>query len=200
MDARRERSILVANGLSLSRIPLALALWVAPASPAWVLSLIAVAGLTDVLDGWVVRRAKREAWAAGNPGAYAAHVARGEVIDGFADKVFVASTVLALWFVARPPWWALGALLSRELLLLPAMLLYRLLPEERRRKIDFTAGIAGKAATFFQLAALCAGFLELDGVFGPAAVLAGALGALAAAIYVARALREGGRPGRQRME
>lgn len=190
MRPPRERSILLANALSFSRVPLAGALWIAPAEPAWVLSVVAIAGLTDVLDGWVVRRAKREAWAAGDPGAYAAHVARGEVIDGLADKVFVASTVLALWVVARPPWWALGALLSRELLLFPAMIAYRFLPAERRRKIDFTAGVAGKAATFFQLAALCAGFLDEQVVFTPTAVAAGVLGALAAAIYVVRALRE----------
>ncbi|MGE0784962.1 MAG: CDP-alcohol phosphatidyltransferase family protein [Sandaracinaceae bacterium] len=189
MDTPRERSILIANGLSLSRVPLALALWIAPSSAAWVLSVIAVAGLTDVLDGWVVRRARREAWAEGDPGAYAAHVARGEVIDGFADKIFVGSTVLALWFVARPAWWALGALLAREVLLVPAMIAYRLLPPERRRKVDFTAGPVGKAATFFQLTALVAGFLEQELVFRPAAVLAGGLGALAAAIYVARAAR-----------
>ncbi len=193
MHGGRERSILVANGLSLSRVPLALALWIAPSSPAWVLSVIAVAGLTDVLDGWVVRRAKREAWAEGDPGAYAAHVARGEVIDGLADKVFVASTVLALWFVARPAWWALGALVSRELLLVPAMIAYRLLPEERRRTVDFTAGAAGKAATFFQLAALVAGFLGNDLVFEPTAFVAGVLGAVAALVYVGRALREGAR-------
>ena len=196
MHAGRERSILVANGLSLSRVPLALALWVAPSSPAWALSVIAIAGLTDVLDGWVVRRAKREAWAEGDPGAYAAHVARGEVIDGLADKVFVGSTVLALWFVARPPWWVLGALVSRELLLLPAMLAYRFLPEERRRKVDFTAGAAGKAATFFQLAALVAGFLGRDVLFQPIAFVAGVLGAAAAIVYVGRALREGASPQR----
>lgn len=188
MRARRERAILVANGLSLSRIPLALALWIAPDQPAFVLSVIAVAGVTDVLDGWVVRRAKRIGWAEGDQGAYAAHVARGEVIDGFADKVFVASTVLALWFVAEPAWWVLGALLSRELLLLPAILAYRLLPVERRQKVDFTAGPLGKAATGFQLAALVAGFLGLD-AFGPIAFVAGGLGALAAAAYIVRAVR-----------
>ncbi|MBX3272610.1 MAG: CDP-alcohol phosphatidyltransferase family protein [Sandaracinaceae bacterium] len=188
MRARRERSILLANGLSLSRVPLAAALWIAPDVPAWTLSIIAVAGVTDVLDGWVVRRARREAWAGGDPGAYAAHVARGEVIDGLADKIFVASAVLALLAVAHPPWWALGALVARELLLVPALSIYRFLPAAQRGKVDFTAGYAGKAATFFQLAGLVAGFLG-SALFVPAAVLAGALGALAAILYVARAAR-----------
>ena len=188
MRDKRSRAILVANGLSLSRVPLAGALWIAPENPWWVLPVIVVAGITDVLDGWVVRRAKRKGWDEGDAGAFAAHVARGEVIDGAADKVFALSAVLALAHVAHPPWWVLGALVSRELLLLPAVLAYRLLPAERREKVDFTAGPLGKAATFFQTAALVLGFVH-HFAFEPTAFVAGALGALAAVAYVARALR-----------
>lgn len=182
------RAVYVANALSLSRVPLALALWIAPTRPWWVLGVIAVAGLTDVLDGAVVRWAQRKRWEDGDHGAFAADVARGEVLDGFADKVFTTSAVLALAFFARPPLWVLAALTARELLLLPPVLLYRLTPEARRPEIDFTAGPVGKATTFFQLAALVLGFLSQD-AFEPTAALAGGLGVLAAILYVGRALR-----------
>ena len=96
---------LVANALSLSRVPLAALLWVAPASPLWVLSLLGVAGLTDLADGWVMRRWAARRWAAHHRGAFAASVARGAALDGFADKVFVASAVSVLYFVHEPPLW-----------------------------------------------------------------------------------------------
>jgi len=182
------RAVYVANALSLSRVPLALALWIAPTRPWWVLGVISVAGLTDVLDGWIVRRARRARWEAGDKGAFAADVARGEVIDGFADKVFTTSAVLALAFATAPPLWTLAALTARELLLLPPVLALRLVPEDRRPKVDFTAGPVGKATTFFQLAALVLGFLEHD-AFEPTAALAGGLGVLAALVYLGRALR-----------
>jgi len=187
VDHPRLRAVYVANALSLSRVPLALALWIAPTAPRWVLGVIAVAGLTDVLDGWIVRRAKRRGWEDGDVGAFAAHVARGEVLDGVADKVFTTSAVLALAFFARPPLWVLAALTARELLLLPPFLAYRLVPEDRRPKVDFTAGPVGKATTFFQLTALVLGFLAHD-AFEPTAAVAGGLGVLAALVYLGRAL------------
>ena len=63
MRARRERAILVANGLSLSRIPLALALWIAPGLFLKLIIIMALLGgvLTIVMGGWhVIRRQKHK--------------------------------------------------------------------------------------------------------------------------------------------
>ena len=185
VSARRDRWILLANGLSLSRVPLAGLLWIMPRSPWWVLSIVAIAGLTDVLDGWVVRRGKAKAWADGDRGALAATVARGEVIDGFADKVFVVSTVACLLFVEQPPWWVAGALVARELTMLPAVIVWRLAPAAFRERVSFTAGPIGKAATAAQFAAIVLGFLD-HALFVHVAVVAGLLGFVSTVYYVGR--------------
>lgn len=163
-------------------------LWIAPTRPWWTLSVITVAGLTDVLDGAIVRWTKRKRWEEGDPGAFASDVTRGEVIDGAADKVFTTSAVLALAFAVQPALWSLVALTSRELLLLSPVLIYRLVPEDRRPKVSFTAGALGKATTLFQLIALVLGFLTHD-AFELTAAIAGVLGVLAALAYLGRTLR-----------
>ncbi|GAB5545374.1 MAG: CDP-alcohol phosphatidyltransferase family protein [Sandaracinaceae bacterium] len=177
---------LVANALSLSRVPLAALLWVAPASPLWVLSLLGVAGLTDLADGWVMRRWAARRWAAHHRGAFAASVARGAALDGFADKVFVASAVSVLYFVHEPPLWIVVALMTRELLLAPLMVLYRLAPASQRSRVDFTAGVPGKAATLAQFCALILGFVGHP-LLGEMALGVSFLGAVSVLHYVVRA-------------
>lgn len=194
--AREDRGRFVANALSVSRIPLAALLWVMPGSPAWVLSLMVLAGLTDVLDGWVIRRWHARRWAERDAGAFAASLARGAFIDGLADKIFVASTVAVLVVAVSPPWWTIPVLLARELFLSPFMVAFRFASRERQASVDFTSGPIGKAATIAQFAALVLGFL--DPVIGPAlgqprlfptaVVVAGTLGVAAALGYVFRCL------------
>lgn len=191
VGARRDRWILVANGLSLSRVPLAALIWVAPREVIWVLSIVAIAGVTDVLDGWVVRRGKARAWRDGDRGALAATVARGAIIDGLADKVFVVSTVGVLLFVAQPSWWIAGALLSRELLMFPAMVAYRFAPATIRERVDFASGPVGKAATVAQFVAIALGLLGHP-FFVHVALVAGLLGASSAVYYVGRVFFRGG--------
>jgi phosphatidylglycerophosphate synthase len=183
-----DRGLILPNLLSLSRIPLAGLLWIMPAEPVWVLSIMAVAGITDVLDGWLARRWRAERWRSRDPGAFAASVARGEVIDGFADKVFVVSAVAALAFVLRPPSWTVVALVSRELLFVPLMLAYRVVPERLRSRVDFTAGVPGKGATIAQFVALVLGFLAHP-LYPSAALGAGVLGVIAVAYYLVRVYR-----------
>ena len=183
-----DRGFILPNLLSLSRIPLAGLLWVMPAEPVWVLSLMAVAGITDVLDGWFARRWRAERWKNRDPGAFAASVARGEVIDGFADKVFVVSAVAVLAFVLRPPTWTLLSLVSRELLFVPMMVVYRAIPERLRARVDFTAGVPGKGATLAQFLALVLGFLSHP-LYEEAALGAGLLGVIAVIYYLVRIVR-----------
>ena len=190
MSARRDRWILSANALSLSRVPLAALLWLAPHEPAWVLSIVVVAGITDVLDGWVARRGKARAWNDGDRGALAATVARGAAIDGFADKVFVVSTVAALLVTVQPPFWVVGALVSRELLIVPLIVAYRVAPPSLRERVDFTAGTIGKAATLAQFTAIVLGFLRHP-TFVHVAVVAGLLGATSVVYYVGRVFVRG---------
>lgn len=175
------------NLLSLARVPLAGLLWVAPNDHRWVFSVVAVAGVTDVLDGALARRYRRRRWAQADPGAFAAHVARGEVIDGFADKVFVASAVSALAWVRRADLGFLCLMLLRELLFVPLMVAFRIAPQALRSRVDFTASWPGKATTCAQFVALGLGFAGHGG-FRWACVVAGGLGVLATLHYVGRTL------------
>lgn len=184
--ADRGRDVLVPNLLSLARVPLAGLLWIAPSEPTWTLPILFAAGITDVLDGWMVRRIRRRRLQEGDPGAFAAHAGQGAFIDGFADKVFVVSAVVALATTVRPPLWALVLLAMREILFLPLMLAYRLSPAEMRARVDFTANAIGKLATFAQFAALSLGLLH-HSLFVPAVVVAGVAGTLAALDYAVRA-------------
>lgn len=185
--ADRGRDVLVPNLLSFSRIPLAGLLWVAPSKPLWALTVLALAGVSDVLDGWWVRRIQRRRMDAGDPGALSAHAARGAFIDGLADKIFVVSAAVALATTMGPPLWALAMLAMREILFLPLMLAYRLSPAEMRERVDFSANRVGKLATFAQFTALALGLLQQPRPFLVAAVVAGVTGTLAALDYAVRA-------------
>ncbi len=187
--ADRERELLLPNLLSFSRIPLAGLLWVAPFEPAWTLPVLAVAGITDVLDGWLARRARRRRAAMHDPGAWAAHETRGAFIDGLADKVFVVSTVGVLAYTIGPAWWLLVVLAMREVLFVPLMLAYRAAPPKLRQRVDFTAGFPGTAATLAQFSAVVLGLLRSPH-FDRAAIVAGFLGAAATLVYVTRVFEE----------
>lgn len=93
------------NGLSLTRLGLGLALPWLPAS--WRLGVIAVASLTDLLDGLVARWLR-------------AGTETGRLLDPLADKVFVA-TLVAILVSERAvrPWWAV-AVLARDLVVTAA--------------------------------------------------------------------------------
>src|SRR5687767_14137988 len=73
-----------ANLLSLARVPLELAAWLAHASPPGLVAVLSVAGVTDVLDGRLARRAQARAQRA----AAAARI--GARLDPICDKVFMA--------------------------------------------------------------------------------------------------------------
>lgn len=177
--------MLIPNLLSLSRIPLGALLWVAPRSPVWTLSIVAVAGLTDVLDGWLMRRARKKRWNEDDVGAFAANAARGAFIDGLADKIFVISAVLVLSVMLDAPFWLVCVLAARECLFVPMLIVYKLAPDDMRERVHFTAGIPGKVATIAQFVALVLGLLRHP-FFTVAAIVAGSLGVFAVAFYVAR--------------
>jgi hypothetical protein len=84
--ASSDRDVLPPNALSALRIPLAALLWLAPTEAAWTRSILGLAGTSDVLDGWVARRARARRIRRGDPGALASREARGAWIDGAASR------------------------------------------------------------------------------------------------------------------
>lgn len=193
MSGRSTFALALPNVVTLTRLPLAGLLWVLPRSASWVIAIVALAALTDLLDGWLARRRRHALWAQGDPGAYGASVAQGEKLDGFVDKVFAVSALALVVYVAHPPWLPTLSLVAREIAFVPLMIAYRFLPEAQQSRIDFTAGKLGKATTAAQTLALGLAYVG-HFTFAPVAYATGLLGIAATAEYARRAYRAAREP------
>ncbi|HJK96446.1 MAG TPA: CDP-alcohol phosphatidyltransferase family protein [Polyangiaceae bacterium LLY-WYZ-14_1] len=177
------------NLLTLVRLPLAVAIWWAATDPGWALAVLLAAGGSDVLDGWFARRVRRWRWErTGDPRVLAAGTDVGAWLDPVCDKVFVVSAVAALTIRLDPPLSLVAALLAREGLVLVLLVGREALAGPwTGRGYDFTAGWPGKATTVLQFAAMAL-LIFRHPWFGPAALLAGALGLYAPVWHARRAL------------
>jgi cardiolipin synthase len=169
----------LANLLTLSRIPLAIVFCATYGDRAWSFAVIAAAALTDALDGAVARRARARAE------LYHRRVSSvGEWLDPVADKVFVV-TVAGTLATHGVPLAIVLAVCTRELLVIPLGLVYRLV----RPGVEhaFKADAFGKATTIAQMVAVT-GLVAQAPWAAAASVIAGALGIAAVAHYVMRGL------------
>jgi cardiolipin synthase (CMP-forming) len=170
-----------ADYLSLVRIPLGVTFLFVAARTELAFAVLAAAGVSDVLDGWVARRQ-------GPPPDPRHH--RGDWLDPLCDKLFVAAVAVGLHFVRQVPVWLLLLLVAREILQTIAVTIMRLVPalHARSRDYDFKAHPIGKATTVVQFATGAA--LLLDHSLGrPLAVLTAILGLVSVTIYVSRLAR-----------
>ena len=168
------------NVLSLARIPLGGAFWAALGQsqehPELPFGVLAAAAATDVLDGHLARRSGTD------PSG------TGSWLDPICDKVFVGAVVAALYFQRGVPLGLLALIVTRELLQLPMALIYRTSETLRRwLRYDFRASFLGKGATVAQFLAVSALILD-NRLAWSLAILAFALGLLALADYVRRAI------------
>jgi cardiolipin synthase (CMP-forming) len=204
----------MANLLSLSRIPLGALfalIWSTPrVARGASLTILALAALSDVLDGMFARRAARR-----DPGAErsarpsfhptvhptvpavprapgpTAPSGIGAWLDPICDKIFVATVLGAIWARLHPSWLILALILGREVAQAPLALVYVLVPAIRHRlRYDFRASPLGKAATVSQFAALTGLVLGMAATRGLAWVSFG-LGMVALGDYLLRAFRMG---------
>jgi phosphatidylglycerophosphate synthase len=157
--------------LSLCRLPLALLFPFVHRSVSLAVALLAMAGITDLLDGWYARRFHQE-------------TATGAVLDGIMDKAFVLSVFATLVGTGRLSIVDVVILSAREvgeavLVVLALVLKPRPAGSER------SANTLGKVATVLQFVAVLV--VVVGG--GPRAFCiyaAGAGGILAAAVYAVR--------------
>lgn len=155
----------LAHALTLVRVPLLAALWLA--NEPWQVALaVGAAALSDLLDGPVARRARRV-----TPPPHPGWWAIGGWLDPLVDKVFVGGALGALWWRAHAPLWELGLVATREVLLVPLLAGYLL---RRRAHRPLSAEMIGKVTTAAQLCTLAA-------IAAAPAGLAGQLGAAACA-------------------
>ncbi|HET6147190.1 MAG TPA: CDP-alcohol phosphatidyltransferase family protein [Polyangia bacterium] len=157
---RLQNLLTVPNLLSLSRIPLGVAFWFALGASAALVSgafaILALAALTDVLDGYLARRLAARA-VGGTGGAVEPGGGVGAWLDPICDKLFVASVLAAILVRRQPPIWVLMLIVSRELVQLPIGVVYRFLPALRSwLRYDFRASVLGKGATVAQFIAIAA--------------------------------------------
>lgn len=170
----------LANLLTVARIPLAGLFAVVVSHPVWALAVLAVAGLTDAVDGRIARRARAR-------GATGRASEIGPWLDPMCDKVFAITVLAAVAIELRPPLMLLLLIGARELVVVPLTLVYRL-SRLHEIRYDFHAAPAGKAATLAQYGAIAAIVADLPQAWALAGVAA-AVGLVAAGQYVRRAVR-----------
>ena len=131
-----DRVLTIPNALSAARlagVPVFLWLVLGPRTATadyWAVVLLIVAGATDWLDGKIAR--------AFNQGSRL-----GQVLDPAADRLYIAATLVALAVRGIIPWWLLGVLALRELVVGGALGVLK-------RRVGFgtlQVSLVGKAAT-----------------------------------------------------
>ncbi|MDB4954327.1 MAG: CDP-diacylglycerol--glycerol-3-phosphate 3-phosphatidyltransferase [Myxococcales bacterium] len=166
----------LANALTVSRIPLAVLFWVTYGDVYWSLGIVALAAVTDALDGTIAR------WARARGSLSTA----GEWLDPAADKFFVVVVLATVAVREHTPWPILIAIGARELLIVPLGITYRLALATRPPvEHAFKADALGKATTIAQMFAVAALIAHLS--WAPAiAIVTAVLGIAASAHYVVR--------------
>ena len=130
----------IPNSVSLSR--LALAVGFVAMDNAWArVALIAAAGVTDFLDGWIARRQNVASRA-------------GALIDPVADRAFVLTAVSVYLFEARISTGDYFVILSRDIATAVGFVVAQMIPA--LRPAVFQARLLGKTVTVLQLILLFA--------------------------------------------
>jgi cardiolipin synthase (CMP-forming) len=127
------RVLTIPNLISFARllgVPVFLWLILVPEADGWAFILLAVAGASDWVDGYLARRLNQRS-------------ELGVLLDPLADRLYIAATLLGLALRGLIPWWLVGILVARELFLLA------LLPRIRRSgRLALPVTYVGKSATF----------------------------------------------------
>jgi cardiolipin synthase len=140
-DVRRDRVLTVPNLLSVVRlagVPLFLYLLLVPGGAAWgadfwAIVVLAAGGVTDWLDGKLARLL----------GQYSR---LGALLDPAVDRLYILAALVALGVRDVVPWWAVAALVARDLVLAAT------LPVLRARGYGpYQVVYLGKGATFLLL-------------------------------------------------
>ena len=126
------RILTVPNAISVARllgVPVFLWLVLVPQADWWAVGLLIAAGVSDWLDGKLAR-------------AWNQQSRLGQVLDPAADRLYIAATLAGLALRGIIPWWLVGLLVSRELVLGVALLVLR-----RHSYGPLQVSLVGKVAT-----------------------------------------------------
>ena len=182
----RARVMTIPNAISMARlagVPVFLWLILGPrtrSADSWAVILLFAAGASDWLDGKIARALNQQ-------------TRLGQILDPAADRLYIAATIVALAIRAIIPWWLVGLLVARELVLAGALLALR-----AGGYGPLQVSFVGKAATlnlFYAFPLLLLGshqgtFAEVARVVGWAMAIWGtALYWCAAGLYLVQARR-----------
>jgi CDP-diacylglycerol--glycerol-3-phosphate 3-phosphatidyltransferase len=164
------------NALSIVRMAfLPPALWLLErrdhGSDLQAIALLLVAGLTDLLDGWLARRR----------GAVSPS---GKVVDPLADKIVIGGLAIYLTLARDFPLWLLLAVVFRDIALMAGAWLFF-----RRQRLVFAADWTGKWTTFFLGILILAHILQWEAAYLPITILAALALAASYVSYGGRAWR-----------
>jgi cardiolipin synthase (CMP-forming) len=149
----------VPNAISLARlagVPVFLWLVLGPQADGWAVALLILAGVSDWLDGKIAR-------------AWNQQSRLGQVLDPAADRLYIAATLIALAVRGIIPWWLVGLLVAREVVLGAGLLVLR-----QRGYGPLQVSLVGKTATLCLLYAFP--LLFLGSHTGPLALAARIIG------------------------
>src|SRR6478672_12722551 len=96
----------------------------------WALTVLALSGVSDYLDGKIARR-------------YGLVSRIGQLLDPLADRLYIATTLFGLAWREIIPWWLVAVLVSREVVLAGVLWWIR-----RYGQTGLPVHFVGKAATF----------------------------------------------------
>lgn len=163
--------ILLAHALTASRLPIAIALTQTWGDQVWSAVLVAVAALTDTLDGTVARWAKRRG---SNP-----RWDIGAWLDPVIDKLFVLIVLgLIAWHTGSVVLPALIA--AREIVLVPVSIVWAVQGKSLRGR---AARPLGKAATIVQFVVCAVAVVHVAWAW-PLAIACAVLGVAAVVDYL----------------
>lgn len=134
---QERRTWTAADVLSVLRVPMAVA-FVLVSNEWWRLAIVALAGLTDLLDGRIARRYGSSRL--------------GPIVDPIADKLFMACAFGVVAFSGRLEWYELVGVLLRDIIATIAFAATAILG----RAVAVPARAGGKAVTVAQLMTLVA--------------------------------------------
>lgn len=158
-DGPPDRIWTIPNGLSIARllgVPVFLWLVLGPHADGWAVILLIAAAASDWLDGKLARALHQES-------------RLGQVLDPTADRLYIGVMLVGLAIRGLIPWWLVGVLVGRELVLGVALLRLRAHGWE-----PFQVSLVGKAATLCLFYAFP--LLLLGAYAGPAAEVAKVVG------------------------
>jgi len=125
----------IPNGISVARLAgVPVFLWLVlglrtQAGDAWAVGLLVAAGLSDWADGKIARALNQQS-------------RLGQALDPAADRLYIVATIVSLAIRAIIPWWLVGLLAAREVILGVALLALR-----RGGWQPLQVSFVGKAAT-----------------------------------------------------